>query len=253
MCTIILTRRSDGTPLIGANRNEFYARPASPPSLRQANGRRILAPRDNRAGGTWLGVNEAGLFVGLTNRFGPPSDPQRRSRGEVVDAALGAQDVDDALGRIDDLPADAFNGFHLLVVSRDATGLAIHDGALLTTHPIDPRWAIVTELGLGAADDPRRQRLLPRLRDAGAPEALDVENLQGILSDCQPEGSIEAACVELEGADYGTRSSTIVRLDTRADEAVFLHTDDAPCRSDYTDYNDALRSLLFEGDGGGQA
>jgi uncharacterized protein with NRDE domain len=252
MCTIILTRQPDGTPLIGANRNEFYARPASPPSLREANGRQILAPRDDKAGGTWLGVNEAGLFVGLTNRFGPPSDPQRRSRGEVVDRALGAEDVDDALAWLDDLPADAFNPFHLLVVSRDATGLAIHDGTVLTAHRIDPRWAIVTELGLGATDDPRRQRLLPRLRDAGASEGLDVDTLQAILSDCEPDGSMAAACVELEGAEYGTRSSTIVRLDTDPEEAVFLHTDDAPCRSDYDDYGDALRSLLFEGDGRGQ-
>lgn len=244
MCTIILTRRADGTPIVGANRNEFYGRPASPPALREAGERTILAPRDEQAGGTWLGVNDAGLFVGLTNRFGPPVRPDRRSRGEVVQRALGADGVDDALRLVDGLEADAFNPFHLLVVDRDATGLAIHDGELLTTHHVDSARLVVTELGFGAVDDRRRRRLMPRLRAAEGSGGLDLDSLRHMLADCEPKGSIAATCVELEGADYGTRSSSIIRLAARPDDAVFLHTDDAPCRSDYDDYSDTFRQLL---------
>ena len=244
MCTIVLTRRADGTPLIGANRNEFLQRPSSPPSLRRIAGRQILAPRDERAGGTWLGVNDSGLFAGLTNRFGPPTYPDRRSRGEVVDLVLGADSIDAALARLDDLAADAFNPFHLLVATREAAGLAIDDGALLTTHRIGSDPLVLTELGLGAADDPRRERLVPRLRKETSSGDLSLNALKEVLSDCTPGGSMAAVCVELKEADYGTKSSTIIRLDAHPEEAVFLHADEAPCRSEYDDYSDSLTRLL---------
>ena len=45
---------------------------------------RILGGRDEKAGGTWLAVNEHGVVAGLTNRPAPDgADPARRSRGEI--------------------------------------------------------------------------------------------------------------------------------------------------------------------------
>ena len=71
MCTLVLVVPEPGGVLqVAANRDEFLARPADPPTP-SADGR-WLAPRDRQAGGTWLGVNRAGLFVGVTNRFGRP-------------------------------------------------------------------------------------------------------------------------------------------------------------------------------------
>src|SRR5262249_38069132 len=58
----------DGYPLVvAANRDEHYDRPSSPPDVLGSNPR-ILAGRDLRAGGTWLGVNEDGLLVAILNR-----------------------------------------------------------------------------------------------------------------------------------------------------------------------------------------
>lgn len=47
-----------------------------------------MAPRDDVAGGTWLGVNAAGVFVGITNRYLGPKDDARVSRGALVTRAL---------------------------------------------------------------------------------------------------------------------------------------------------------------------
>ena len=46
-------------------------RPAGRPPMPSPHGR-WLAPRDLQAGGTWLGVNPGGLFVGVTNRTSGP-------------------------------------------------------------------------------------------------------------------------------------------------------------------------------------
>ena len=82
MCTLIVLHRcfADAELLVAANRDEYLDRPAELPALRVWNGRTVLAPRDARAGGTWLGMNDAGLFAALTNRPTPRPDPRLRTR-----------------------------------------------------------------------------------------------------------------------------------------------------------------------------
>ena len=53
--------------IVAANRDEHYDRPSAAASLIETTPK-IIAGRDLRAGGTWLGVNSAGLMVGILNR-----------------------------------------------------------------------------------------------------------------------------------------------------------------------------------------
>src|SRR5947207_1661505 len=82
---IVLSRLRDDIPLVvAANRDELFERPAIPMTVLQDRGPRIVGGRDEKAGGTWLAVNEFGIVAGLTNRptlDGP--DPSKRSRGEL--------------------------------------------------------------------------------------------------------------------------------------------------------------------------
>src|SRR5690349_8113988 len=89
MCTLIAAvRQFPGFPLvIAANRDEFLGRPSTPPRLWSGEAP-FLAPRDEQAGGTWLGLTPTGMFVGVTNRFGVPKDGKRSSRGMLVVDAL---------------------------------------------------------------------------------------------------------------------------------------------------------------------
>ena len=98
MCTLILLDRVvPGVPVVvAANRDEFYARPAAPPALfrsDEAGRASFVAPQDLEAGGTWMGVNEHGLFAGLTNRRNdepasgaPLARPPRARRARLRDA-----------------------------------------------------------------------------------------------------------------------------------------------------------------------
>ena len=80
MCTLIaLHRPHPRVPLVvAANRDEYLDRPASGLAIFESGGRRIVAPRDLRAGGTWLGLNDRGMFAALTNRPNPTPDASRK-------------------------------------------------------------------------------------------------------------------------------------------------------------------------------
>jgi uncharacterized protein with NRDE domain len=72
----LATRVWPEAPLVvAANRDEALDRPSGPPRRYPLGERSVLAPEDKVGGGTWLGVNDQGLFVGITNRFGLPKDP----------------------------------------------------------------------------------------------------------------------------------------------------------------------------------
>lgn len=100
--------------LIAANRDEFLDRPTA--GLHRwalPSGAEVLAGRDLRDGGTWLGLSASGRVAMLTNvRDGQPGTGQR-SRGELPTRWL-AGDVTwpDLQARID---PNAYGGFNLVV------------------------------------------------------------------------------------------------------------------------------------------
>jgi uncharacterized protein with NRDE domain len=98
VCILLVLRdRVAGWPIVvGSNRDEYRDRPWDPPRLDGG----ILAPRDRRAGGTWIGLHRAGLLVAVTNRPDPDPDPDRPSRGMLAMDLLAAGTVDGAVARL---------------------------------------------------------------------------------------------------------------------------------------------------------
>jgi len=246
MCTLVVRHRleADDPVLVAANRDESFQRPSEPPSIVEEGPFRVLAPRDSRAGGTWLGLNEEGVFAGLTNRFGGPANPDRRSRGEIVFHALEVPAAAEGAAAVAELEATDYNAFHLLVV--DSTGMfaVVGDGGRSTVTPVETELAVVTERSFGAADNPRKRRLRRRLQTDLDTDGLDLEMLGGYLTDCS--GGIDAVCVNLEETDYGTRSSTLIRFG--GGDVEFRHAEGAPCDVEYEDLSDLARDVL--GDSG---
>ncbi|MFJ2991532.1 NRDE family protein [Pandoraea sp. NPDC087047] len=117
MCLIVFSwQPGTDTPLVVlANRDEFFERPAEPMHWWQDRPD-VLAGRDLRGGGTWMGVNRAGRFAALTNfRDGraPMTPKDSPSRGLLVCAMLDATPFDDDLARIEK-HAHEYAGFNLL-------------------------------------------------------------------------------------------------------------------------------------------
>lgn len=121
MCLVVFAIQASGRwPLvIASNRDESFDRPTLPLQRWQGfSGQTIISGRDERAGGTWLGVTLSGRVAFLTNvreRPGlsglPAAAP--RSRGELVTGWLdGNQNVDQFMA---DKDCAAYGGFNLVV------------------------------------------------------------------------------------------------------------------------------------------
>ena len=184
MCTLIVLHRcvADRPLIVAANRDEFLARPSEGPAVRPdpVSGGRVLTPLDLEAGGTWLGLNDRGVFVGLTNlrpegaedlNAAVPLVEGARSRGEVVMAALGARSVEAATEHVARLDGDAYNPFQLLIADRSAASLTVYRGRP-RTRTLEPGIHVIgnveddrTLAALGVANpDAARVSAQPRAR-----------------------------------------------------------------------------------------
>lgn len=248
MCTVILAHRilEGRTLLFAGNRDEQLARPSAPPTLDVQRSPKVLAPRDLLAGGTWLGLNESGVFAAITNRFGRTADRTRRSRGELVDMALECAGAAEAAARIAALSGRAYNPFHLACVDEEQVHLVVGDGETMHHSRPESGLLVFTEQSFGAGEDRRRDWVLERCEELLQNGALDEDRLISLLTRCD-EGSIEATCVSIPELDYGTRSSTILALGR---QSTLLHAEGSPCSTNYEDLTPLLKKGSFRGGSG---
>lgn len=117
MCLLLIAHQvSNSYPLIVlANRDEFYERPTRNaqwwPDLPD-----ILAGKDLKAGGTWLGLNKKGRFAALTNFRDPNGfNPKAKSRGSLVISFLKTnQNAATYITELENEKND-FNDFNLIM------------------------------------------------------------------------------------------------------------------------------------------
>jgi uncharacterized protein with NRDE domain len=107
--------------ILAANRDEFYDRPTAPLHF-WPEAPEVLAGRDLRAGGTWMGITRSGRFAALTNYRDPASTlSEAPTRGRLVsDFLLETERATDYLRRID-RKSTQYNGFNLVL--SDDTGI----------------------------------------------------------------------------------------------------------------------------------
>jgi len=244
MCTLVFALRPAPGIVLAAtgNRNEFLARPARGPEV-EAGSIPALLPRDLRGGGSWLGLNARGVFACLTNRRGAVVDPGRPSRGELVVEALRAASAAEAKERIEKVPGNRHNGFHLLFADEHEAWVAVGTGSRLELKPLLPgRPVVMTERSYGAGEGVRegqvKRECTPLLLDPGltAP-ALRVPMQQ------HAESPLEGACVHADAQRYGTRSS--LQLVVREGGAVeFLWTEGHPCTAPASNLSAEATALL---------
>ena len=228
MCLILFAYRSHPRwpLLVAANRDEFHDRPTAPLAF-WTDAPHVLAGRDLREGGTWMGLGYGGRFAALTNYRDPQShQPDAPSRGQLVsDYLRGTQSARAYLDALL-LHAAAYNGFNLLL--GDATGLYYYSNqgdaprALvpgiygLSNHLLDTPWPKLARgraalQGLLAHEvDPMPERLLQLLTDrTPAPDAT----LPATGVTLEWERWLSPLFIDAPG--YGTRSSAALLADHR--------------------------------------
>jgi len=222
MCTLVLLLRPGELLAVSGNRNELLSRPSSGPRLE--NG--VLAPRDDLKHGTWLGLNQHGLFVCVTNRRGAMIDPSRKSRGLLVLESLqGAFSARGLHAALHELHGDRHNGFHLVYADLQNAYVTWGDGIHLSQLELElepGRVQVITERSFGAGEADRERSV--RTAFEGIP--LSVKSWREPMT-AHAAAPLESACVHAEAIGYGTRSS--FQLVLRADSGEALWTDGPPC------------------------
>lgn len=256
MCTLLVALQPNpATALaVSGNRNEFLGRPASGPRLYPAEPGSPAAamPRDEQAGGTWLGANDRGLFLCLTNRRGPVA-PGRPSRGQLVLEALRQPGIAELRRFLERIPGDRHNGFHLVCASRDEAFVVICDGARAELRPLGPGLHLVTERSFGAGEGARERETLERFQALYAAGDPDVEALREPLrAHADPAAPLESACVHAEARGYGTRSSFQLRVPRRG-QVRALWTEGHPCTEPPRDVSPLFAPLFDLGGAGAQS
>lgn len=193
------------------NRDEFHERPTAP--LEEwADGSGIIAGKDLRAGGTWLGVTGTGRFALVTN-FRVPGYPKPglASRGALITDWLKNEPLPDTA---------AMNPFNLCLADAQSA-------QVLTNYP-EPEWLALApgvhglSNGAFARPWPKTRQLAGALEQWLAGEAMDPEPLFAALRAETPQ-ALKAADedgpeavyspVFIRDQIYGTRCSTVVTID----------------------------------------
>jgi len=225
MCLILLSYKQHPVyPLVfAANRDEFYDRPTAQASFWEDRPE-LLAGRDLKEGGTWLGITRGGRMAALTNYRDPASlKLQAPSRGWLVkDYLCGREDADKYLKKLTN-NADQYNGFslilgdpfHLYYFSNRGGRIELTPGLYgLSNALLNTPWPKV-ESG--------KRKLGTLLAQTGEPSP---EDLFSILKDeTQPgDGQLPDTGIGLEwerilssmfitSPVYGTRSSSLLLVD----------------------------------------
>lgn len=231
MCLVFIGFRIEGCPpvLIGANREESRRRPMTSPVCRRAGPgslRSLLAGADHGPDGTfpgmgtWLGVNEAGLAVAVTNRSDGQLawEDQTRSKGLLAVDLLDLADPDEAMHFArSELASGGFGGCNYLLAGRDAAFVVEAPGASrIRIKNLGPGIHAMTNLDVDDRDDPRIRIVVaefdPREFPASAARL------------CRDERIV------VPGADRGTISSSLITIGA---EILFDHIRGDPRGREY--------------------
>jgi uncharacterized protein with NRDE domain len=224
MCLLVFQydEHPDYSLIFGGNRDEFYERPTAPADYWD-DVPHVLAGRDRKAGGTWMGVTRRGHWGVVTNiRDRQPHREDARSRGALVADYLRKEP--DPRAYLDRIAAEAgrYNGFNLLVGTPTSLYyLSNREGAVRAVEP-----------GLHGLSNDRLDTPWPKVRRARRGLRAQIENeeaspaaLLDLLDDRRPapddqlpETGIGRARermlspIFIAGDTYGTRASTVLLM-----------------------------------------
>jgi uncharacterized protein with NRDE domain len=214
--------------IVAANRDEFYARPTAGAAFWD-DAPHVLAGRDLREGGTWLGLSKGGRFAAVTNYRGPDTDiAEPVSRGRLVgDYLLGDLDTADYLAQVAGA-AQRYRGFNLVAgtgvdlhyyANRDSAHPRPVEGGVhgLSNHLLDTPW-------------PKVERAKVQLRRLLEDDTIDTEAIMALLHDqtravehelpdtgVGTERESQLSPIFIRTDTYGTRSSTLLLIDAEGE------------------------------------
>ena len=247
MCLLAIQYKSvpEAPILVAANREEAYDRPSLVPAI-QPGKPRVLSGIDAKAGGTWLGVNQCGLFVGASNRLraGSPSSP--RSRGLLCRDLLKANSARHAVDiALEELSGNKYEGVNFIIADAES-GWCVHGGDDVHVVELDEGLNIVSNMDLNDLRD-ERQKLARRLLTLQTLDSAVKFLAVASKAFARPSAAAGRPGMVLKGKERGTVSSTLIALGKKPRDAIFQYASGSPDTARYEDYSPLLRDILSRG------
>jgi len=238
MCTVSWLRTPSGYELF-CNRDERHTRTyAAPPSLRETRGVRFVAPTDGDCGGSWIGVNEAGLSLCLLNVYedARPSThdttqgdvtraDEYRSRGLLLTDLSDCLSVAHVRARLSCADLSCYRPFTLAVLSPHEPTLLVHwaNGEMTFDGAGDASMPLTSSSFRGAEVSATRRSLFRRMvRESGA---LTPALLEEFHETHEPARGPFSVCMHREDA----ATVSFSRVNVREGVAEFIYKPLSPC------------------------
>ncbi|MEM8679036.1 MAG: NRDE family protein [Planctomycetota bacterium] len=231
--------------LVASNREEQFDRPSGPPAI-QSGKPRILCGVDQEAGGTWLGVNQNGLFCAVSNR--PKMMPTfiSRSRGLLCKDMLRQGSARDAMNFcLEEVMQGKYNGANFIAADGES-GWVVHAGDDPNVAEMREGLNIIANGDLNAPGDERVQmaRRLLTLQTLDSPVKFLAIASKVFSRPPSPPGR---PSIVIRDQSRGTVSSTLISLGTKPRDAIYQFANGAPDKHKYEDCSPMLRDILSRG------
>ncbi|MDX1946696.1 MAG: NRDE family protein [Pirellulaceae bacterium] len=247
MCLLAVQYKSvpEAPILVAANREEAYDRPSLVPSI-QPGKPRVMSGVDAKAGGTWLGVNQNGLFVGAANRPKLHLPPTLKSRGLLCRDLLRAQSARQAVDiAMEELTANKYDGVNFIICDYES-GWAVHGGDDPHVEELIEGLNIISTFDLNDLRD-ERQKLARRLLTLQTLDSAVKFLAVASKAFARPPAAPDRPGMVVRGKERGTVSSTLIALGKKPRDAIFQYAAGSPDTARYEDYSPLLRDILSRG------
>jgi uncharacterized protein with NRDE domain len=247
MCLLAIQYKSvpEAPILVAANREEAYDRPSLVPSI-QPGKPRVLSGVDSKAGGTWLGVNQNGLFVGAANRLKLIAPASPRSRGLLCRDLLRANSARHAVDMaMEELSANKYEGVNFVIADYES-GWCVHGGDDPSVVELEEGLNIVSNMDLNDVRD-ERQKLARRLLTLQTLDSAVKFLAVASKAFARPPAAPGRPGMVVKGPERGTVSSTLIALGKKPRDAIFQYANGSPDVARYEDYSPLLRDILSRG------
>jgi transport and Golgi organization protein 2 len=253
MCSLSWHKNGE-TVFIAFNRDELNSRAiATPPEIKHQRDIRFIQPIDPDGGGSWISVNQKGIFLALLNLYQcevSPDQPDNAqdqavfvSRGQIITQLASVDSIADVKNYLSQTVLQTFKPFRLVFISRFDQILFSWDGKKSFIEPLPlfvSSSSIETEAVIGYRETEHRKLIT----------SLDFDTFQ-----CEIKGSLaneiekslvdfhsnhrnrkDAYSVCMHRSDAKTVSLSLIQINNS--HVSFRYFDGPPCRANESNENE---------------